>query len=42
MTTKKEKRMNNNPYGVCILFLRTAGEGVRNTYMDKALEVGWK
>lgn len=44
--------MNNNPYGVCILFLRTAegrmkrllayipNEKVRKTYIDKARETG--
>ena len=44
--------MNNNLYGVCILFLRTAevrvrrllayipNEKVRKTYIDKAHEVG--
>ena len=52
MTTKKEKRMNNIHFGVCILFLRTAegrvrrllayipNEKVRKTYIDKAMEVG--
>lgn len=46
--------MNNNPNGVCILFLRTAegrvrtllayipNEKVRKTYMDKARETGLK
>lgn len=44
--------MNNNLYGVCILFLRTAdgrvrtllayipNEKVRKTYIDKACETG--
>lgn len=46
--------MNNNPYGVCILFLRTAegrvrtllayipNEKVRKAYIDKARETGLK
>ena len=46
--------MNNNLYGVCILFLRTAegrvrtllayipNEKVRKTYIDKARETGLK
>lgn len=46
--------MNNNPYGVCVLFLRTAegrarrllayipNEKVRKTYIDKARETGLK
>lgn len=44
--------MNNNPYGACILFLRTAegrarrllayipNEKVRKVYIDKARETG--
>ena len=44
--------LNNNPYGVCILFLRTAegmvrrllayipNEKVRKTYIDKARKTG--
>lgn len=46
--------LSNNPYGVCILFLRTAegrvcrllafipNEKVRKTYIDKARETGLK
>ena len=46
--------MNNPPYGVCILFLRTAegmvrtllayipNDNVRKTYIDKASETGFE